>query len=63
MRQADGTTHYCYLLPDGSIAPTLRLHPGDLLILTLKNDLVDPDPAHPQHHTHGKSAAKDWVTF
>ena len=59
VREADGTAHYCYLLPDGSIAPTLRLHPGDLLILTLKNELVDPDPAHPQHHSHGKSSAKD----
>src|SRR5579871_4401218 len=43
VREANGAAHYCYLLPDGSIAPTLRLHPGDLLILTLKNNLVDPD--------------------
>jgi len=35
----DGTTRYCYLLADGSQSPTLRLHPGDLLILHLKNDL------------------------
>src|SRR5271170_3213012 len=54
VREADGSAHYCYLLADGSIAPTLRLHPGDLLILTLQNDLVDPDPAQPQHHSHGK---------
>jgi len=63
VREADGAAHYCYLLPDGSIAPTLRLHPGDLLILTLKNDLVDPaaseaSPAHTHEHSHGKSAAK-----
>jgi FtsP/CotA-like multicopper oxidase with cupredoxin domain len=68
VREADGAAHYCYLLPDGSIAPTLRLHPGDLLILTLKNELVDLDagvgigaegktPTHTHDHNHGKSAA------
>src|ERR1700761_5653507 len=46
-READGSAHYCYLLSDGSVAPTLRVHPGDLLILHLKNDLVDPAPPDP----------------
>jgi hypothetical protein len=32
-READGSTRYCYVLPDGTQSPTLRLHPGDLLIL------------------------------
>jgi hypothetical protein len=40
-KESDGSTRYCYLLPDGSVAPTLRLHPGDLLVLHLQNDLVD----------------------
>jgi FtsP/CotA-like multicopper oxidase with cupredoxin domain len=40
-KQADGTTHYCYLTTDGALAPTLRLKPGDLLILRFKNNLVD----------------------
>jgi FtsP/CotA-like multicopper oxidase with cupredoxin domain len=40
--QPDGSTRYCYLLADGSQAPTLRLHPGDLLVLRLKNALLDP---------------------
>jgi len=40
-RQKDGSTRYCYLLPDGSQAPTLRLYPGDTLILRLKNALVE----------------------
>jgi FtsP/CotA-like multicopper oxidase with cupredoxin domain len=39
--EADGEIGYCYLYRDGSEAPTLRLKPGDWLILTLKNDLVD----------------------
>jgi FtsP/CotA-like multicopper oxidase with cupredoxin domain len=69
--EPDGTTRYCYVLPDGDIAPTLRLHPGDLLVLHLKNELVDPDPpahaeasahaqpsAHAHSHDHGGSAAK-----
>ena len=38
----DGSARFCYLLPDGSQSPTLRLHPGDLLILRLKNDLIEP---------------------
>ena len=70
-READGTTRYCYVLTDGGVAPTLRLHPGDLLVLHLKNELVDPDPparaeasaqaqppAHTHSHHHDGSAAK-----
>jgi FtsP/CotA-like multicopper oxidase with cupredoxin domain len=37
----NGTTRYCYLTPDGKASPTLRLKPGDLLIIHFKNDLVD----------------------
>jgi FtsP/CotA-like multicopper oxidase with cupredoxin domain len=40
---ADGRTHYCYVSPDGGEAPTLRVKPGDLLILRLKNE----EPAAP----------------
>jgi FtsP/CotA-like multicopper oxidase with cupredoxin domain len=40
-REQDGTTRYCYVLPDGSQSPTLRLHPGDQLVLRLKNDLTE----------------------
>jgi FtsP/CotA-like multicopper oxidase with cupredoxin domain len=32
---------FCYVAENGSESPTLRLHPGDLLILNLKNDLTD----------------------
>jgi FtsP/CotA-like multicopper oxidase with cupredoxin domain len=38
-RGANGQMRYCYLYKDGSQAPNLRLHLGDWLILTLKNDL------------------------
>ena len=39
--QKDGTTRYCYQSAHGSEAPTLRLHPGDELILHLKNNLAE----------------------
>jgi FtsP/CotA-like multicopper oxidase with cupredoxin domain len=40
-REPDGSVRYCYLLPDGTESPALRLHRGDLLILHLKNDLTE----------------------
>jgi FtsP/CotA-like multicopper oxidase with cupredoxin domain len=61
-RETDGTTRYCYVMPDGSVAPTLRLHPGDLLVLHLKNELVDTDPAqaktsgHMHEHSHASAS-------
>jgi|SRR6266850_1582155 len=33
----DGLTRYCYTYMDGTQSPNLRLHPGDTLILVLKN--------------------------
>lgn len=36
--EPDGQMRYCYIYKDGSEAPTLRLKPGDLLILRLKNE-------------------------
>jgi FtsP/CotA-like multicopper oxidase with cupredoxin domain len=53
IREADGSTRYCYLLGDGAQSPTLRLYPGDLLVLKLKNDLADvesPGRAAKQSH-------------
>jgi FtsP/CotA-like multicopper oxidase with cupredoxin domain len=57
-RGADGTLQYCYLLPDGSEAPTLRVHPGDLLIVRLSNRLRDPDAPGPARRppTTGRQA-------
>jgi len=36
---ANGGVRYCYIYKDGSEAPTLRVKPGDLLILRLKNEV------------------------
>jgi FtsP/CotA-like multicopper oxidase with cupredoxin domain len=44
-RQSDGSTRYCYIDQKGKEAPNLRVNPGDLVILELKNDLKDFDPA------------------
>jgi FtsP/CotA-like multicopper oxidase with cupredoxin domain len=45
-RSPDGSVRYCYRSGDAP-SPTLRLHPGDLLELRLKNELQDLDPASP----------------
>jgi FtsP/CotA-like multicopper oxidase with cupredoxin domain len=45
VKEPDGSTRYCYLLPDGAQSPTLRLHPGDELILKLHNALIDTGAA------------------
>jgi FtsP/CotA-like multicopper oxidase with cupredoxin domain len=43
---ASGAERFCYLTDDGAQSPTLRLHPGDLLQLRLRN-------AMPVTHTAG----------
>ena len=40
-----GQMRYCYLDASGGEAPVLRVQPGDLLILQLKNELTLPLPA------------------
>jgi FtsP/CotA-like multicopper oxidase with cupredoxin domain len=58
-REHDGSTRYCYLLPDGAQSPTLRLSPGDTLILRLKNALTDvagAGSAHAAMHHHATGA-------
>src|SRR5580692_2624761 len=58
--EADGSIRYCYTTPDGKESPTLRLNPGDLLILNLKNDLTDPgDGAGAAGHHHADAAAEE----
>ena len=55
--QADGSTRYCYLLPDGNQSPTLRLKPGDLLILRLKNGMTRIASEAPTKHVHAHGPA------
>jgi FtsP/CotA-like multicopper oxidase with cupredoxin domain len=52
-----GSARYCYTDGNGNVSPNLRLKPGELLILHLKNDLTDPDrkPVH-AHMQAGKNS-------
>ena len=52
----DGTTRYCYVTSDGKLSPTLRLKPGDQLVIRLKNDLVDYAAAKPEFDPSGAQA-------
>jgi FtsP/CotA-like multicopper oxidase with cupredoxin domain len=54
-RQSDGSTRYCFIDKRGAESPTLRVSPGDLVILTLKNEMIDfrSSPAEAaQQHMH-----------
>jgi FtsP/CotA-like multicopper oxidase with cupredoxin domain len=60
--EADGSTRYCYIDGNGNQSPNLRLKPGDLLILRLKNELTSADTADASvaapamdSHTHMRS--------
>jgi len=39
-RAPDGAQRYCYLTREGAQSPTLRLQPGDTLVLRLRNELA-----------------------
>jgi hypothetical protein len=51
-----GLTRYCYLYDDRVQAPTVPVHPGDELVLKLKNELPATDIAHPSHDHDSTSA-------
>ena len=60
-KQSDGSTRYCYIAQNGLASPNLRVNPGDLLILTLKNELTDfgPDSTTTSpNHTHASPEKK-----
>jgi FtsP/CotA-like multicopper oxidase with cupredoxin domain len=44
-KQSDGSVRYCYIDENGAESPTLRVNPGDLVVLTLRNDLTAFDSA------------------
>ena len=51
-KEKDGSVRYCFVDANGQESPTLRANPGDLVILTLKNDLKDfgRGPSSVAHH-------------
>src|ERR1700722_4908866 len=57
-REPGGAIRYCYIFGDGSESPNLRLNPGDLLILHLKNNLQSFDGGSPSaNDTHAHMGA------
>ena len=57
-REPDGSVRYCYVLPDGAESPTLRARPGDLVVITLHNQLVElGDGLAPHVHMHAAPQA------
>jgi FtsP/CotA-like multicopper oxidase with cupredoxin domain len=42
---ADGRTLYCFTTPSGTESPTLHIHPGDHLVINVKNNLPAPTSA------------------
>jgi FtsP/CotA-like multicopper oxidase with cupredoxin domain len=53
----DGSLRYCYMDAGNRESPNLRVSPGDLVILHLKNALRDLDPAAPPAHAHSNGKA------
>jgi len=57
--EPDGSVRYCYTDASGRQSPNLRVSPGDLVILHLKNALTDlsggASPAHLHGHSHTSS--------
>jgi FtsP/CotA-like multicopper oxidase with cupredoxin domain len=51
---ANGQMRYCYVTADGTQSPTLRLLPGDLLILRLKNELKESATQSATVHQHAE---------
>ncbi|HTV57761.1 MAG TPA: multicopper oxidase domain-containing protein [Verrucomicrobiae bacterium] len=52
-KDSNGRMHYCYVYKKNIEAPTLRLKPGDLLILRLKNEVNLPSsPGMPEMRRH-----------
>src|SRR5215813_3557563 len=64
-KDSNGTIRYCYATENGDVGPNLRLHPGDTLILRLKNQATVPDPKtdsaseHAQHVTTNMGVKHD----
>lgn len=49
--EPDGRVRYCYLYGESGEAPTLRVKPGDRVILRLKNEVVQVDKPRPRRHS------------
>lgn len=48
VKEADGRIRYCFVDGEGRESPSLRVNPGDLVVIHLKNAMTDFDPANRQ---------------
>jgi FtsP/CotA-like multicopper oxidase with cupredoxin domain len=53
-----GRARYCYIYKDRAESPNLRLNPGDLLVLRLKNELTSPATSSPSASMFPSSSAR-----
>lgn len=51
VKESDGRIRYCFTDDEGRESPTLRVSPGDLVIIHLKNAMTDLDPADATVHS------------
>ncbi len=64
-REVSGLTRYCYVTNLGLVSPTLRVNPGDLLVIHFRNDVAPPSAAsssatpQPAAHVHDVSRGDD----
>lgn len=58
-KEKDGSIRYCFVDENGQESPTLRANPGDLVVLTLKNDLKDLGTTSPMVAQHHMSMSAD----
>ena len=62
-KMPDGSIRYCYLDEHGNESPTLRVKTGDLVVIHLKNELVDLEPqapaAQPSHRHDASPKSSD----
>ncbi len=64
--EKNGSIRYCFVDQNGQESPTLRANPGDLVILTLKNELKDFGPGSamtPGHDMNMNAGARKEATF
>jgi FtsP/CotA-like multicopper oxidase with cupredoxin domain len=56
--QSDGSTRYCFTDAEGRESPNLRVNPGDLVIIHLKDAMTDLDHSGAKSpHMHSQTAA------
>lgn len=62
-KESDGRVRYCFTDAAGDESPNLRVHPGDLVVIHLKNEMTDFDGAPPMaEQMHASDPARHICT-